>query len=261
MKFDFSIPMTFYELLAIALAAIAILIPIVQAVWKRWIVAPKLNFLPTGRVTLFFNQSGSYLRVDGVYEAQNKPIAVKNISIKVTRKKDDQKLNLTWSSFISPVTQSVVGNHLQTTESAHPFRIEADSIMSAFTEFGDSFDSFGKTFRTNTAALFKQIPGLRSANSTYEEAMKQYRASADYAAARSRLEKEFFWEIGKYNLEIIAEYGKTSKAFHYQISVDEHEHQRLTENIDEALLSPLKSVYGVVWDYHAAYVELHTTEK
>lgn len=261
MKFDFSIPMTSYEFVAIILAAVAIIIPIMQAVWKRWIVAPKLNFLPTGRVTLFFNQSGSYLRVDGVYEAQNKPIAVKNISVKVTRKKDDQKLNLSWSSFISPVTQSVVGNHLQTTESAHPFRIEADSIMSAFTEFGDSFDSFGKTFRANTAALFKQIPSLRMANSTYEEAMKQYRASADYAAARSRLEKEFFWEIGKYSLEIIAEYGKKNKAFHYQISVDEHEHQRLTENIDEALLSPLKSVYGVVWDYHAAYVELHTTEK
>lgn len=261
MKFDFTTPMTFYELFAIVLAAVAIIIPIVQAIWKRWIITPKLNFLPTGRVTLFFNQSGSYLRVDGVYEAQNKPIAVKNISVKVTRKKDDQKLNLSWSSFISPVNQSVVGNYLQTTESAHPFRIEADSIASAFTEFGDSFDSFGKTFRANTAALFKQIPSIRMANNTYEEALQQYKSSSDYTTARSRLEKEFFWEIGKYSLEIITEYGKKSKIFQYEISVSEYEHDRLTDNIDEALLSPLKSAYGVAWDYHAAYVELHTADK
>lgn len=258
MKFDFAVPMTFYELLAIVLAAVAIIIPIVQAIWKRWIVAPKLNFLPTGRVTLFFNQSGSYLRVDGVYEAQNKPIAVKNISVKVTRKKDDQKLNLSWSSFISPVNQSVVGNYLQTTESAHPFRIEADSIMSAFTEFGDSFDSFGKTFRSNTSTLFKQIPSIRTANNTYEEALKQYKASADYTTARSHLEKEFFWEIGKYSLEIIAEYRKKSKVFQYEISVGEYEHDFLIANTDEALLSPLKAAYGIAWDYHTAYVELRS---
>ena len=139
MEIDFTTPMTFYELLAIILAAIAIIIPIAQAAWKRLIITPKLNFLPTGRVTLFFNQSGSYLRVDGVYEAENKPIAVKNISVTVTRKKDGQKLNLSWSSFISPVNQSMVGNYLQTTESAHPFRIEADSITSAWNPCSGGF--------------------------------------------------------------------------------------------------------------------------
>ena len=258
MDIDFTTPMTFYELLAIILAAIAIIIPIAQAAWKRWIITPKLNFLPTGRATLFFNQSGSYLRVDGVYEAENKPIAVKNISVTVTRKKDGQKLNLSWSSFISPVNQSMVGNYLQTTESAHPFRIEADSITSAFTEFGDPFDSFGKTFRSYTAPLFSKIPNIRKANNCYEEVLQQYIASSDYTYARTRLEKEFFWEIGKYSIEIIAEYGKTSKLFQYNISVGEYDYNRLAENIDEALLSPLKSAYGIAWDYHAACVELHS---
>ena len=79
MKFDFSVPMTIYEFLAIVLSAIAILIPIFQAIWKKWIIKEKLNFLPTGRIALFFNQSGSYIRVDGVYEAENKTISVKNI--------------------------------------------------------------------------------------------------------------------------------------------------------------------------------------
>lgn len=257
MEIDFATPMTFYELLAIILAAIAIIIPIGQAAWKKWVISAKLHFLPTGRVALFFNQSGSYLRVDGVYEAENKPISVKKIAIKVTRQKDDRKLNLSWSSFLSPVNQNVVGNYLQTTESAHPFRIDANSITSAFTEFGDPFDSFGKTFRSYTAPLFSKIPDIRKSNSCYEEVLQQYMESSDFNSARNRLEKEFFWEIGKYDVEIIAEYGKEKKTFRYEISVGEYEHNYLAENIDEALLSPLKTAYGIGWDYHAAFVELH----
>lgn len=256
MKFDFTTPMTFYELLAIVLAAIAIIIPVAQAAWKKWIVTPKLNFLPTGRVALFFNQSGSYIRIDGVYEAENKPISVKKVSVEVTRQKDDQKLKLSWSSFISPVNQSMVGNYLQTTESAHPFRIEADSITSAFTEFGDPFDSFGKTFRSYTDPLFGQISDIRKLNNVYEEALQQYKRSPEYISVRSILGKEFFWEIGKYNIEIVAEYGKTSKKFNHEITVGEYEHNYLTGNIDEALLSPLKSAYGIGWNYHTAFVEL-----
>lgn len=56
MKIDFSTPMTFYELVAIILAAVAIIIPIAQAVWKKWFITAKLSFLPTGRALLFFNQ-------------------------------------------------------------------------------------------------------------------------------------------------------------------------------------------------------------
>lgn len=256
MAIDFSTPMTFYELLAIILAGVAIIIPIIQAIWKKWIVTAKLNYLPTGRAALFFNQSGSYIRIDGVYEAEKKPIAVKDISVKVIRQKDSRTLNLSWSSFISPVNQNVVGNFLQTTESAHPFRIEADSIACAFTEFGDSFNSFGKAFNSYTTQLFKQIPDIRKLNSCYSEALKQYQASSEYIEAKTLLSKEFFWEIGKYDVEIIVSYGKATASFHYEISVDEHEHTHLLENIDESLLSPLKQVYGMGFAYHTAYVEL-----
>ena len=43
MKFDFSIPMTSYEMLAVVLSIIAILIPIIQMVWKKWIIQEKLQ--------------------------------------------------------------------------------------------------------------------------------------------------------------------------------------------------------------------------
>lgn len=260
MKFDFSVPMTFYEFLAIILAVVAIVIPVGQAIWKKWIVKGKLVFLPTGRVALFFNQSGSYIRIDGVYEARNKAISVKNISAKVIRQKDDRALNLSWSSFISPVNQNMVGAFIQTTETAHPFRIEMDSIASAFTEFGDSTDSFGKKFRTSTSSLFKHISEIRKTYSSYDLAVAQYKNLHEYRIARTLLEKEFFWEIGKYSIEITAKYGKTSANFKFEFSVGAYEHNSLVENIDEALCSPLKSAYNIGYDYHTAFIEMQNKQ-
>lgn len=213
MNIDFSTPMTFYELVAIILAAVAIIIPIAQAVWKKWFITAKLSFLPTGRALLFFNQSGSYIRIDGVYESERKPISIKKIKIKVTRQRDERKLNLAWSSFISPVNQNVVGNYLQTTESAHPLRIEADSIICAFTEFGDAFDSFGKKFRATTENLFKQIIDIKNSNPNYAEAATFYKSTSEYEHAKDVLNKEFFWEIGKYDIDIEVNYNKKTSIF------------------------------------------------
>lgn len=256
MKIDFSTPITSYELLAITLSILALLVPIIKAVWKKFFVSTVLSFLPTGRAILFFNQSGSYIRVDGVLEADNKPASIKKITIEVIRKKDDNKLKLSWSSFISPVNQNVVGNYLQTTESAHPLRIEANSIICAFTEFGDAFDSFGKKFRANTEVLFQKIDQLRKIYSNYSASVEAYKKLPEYNIAKEVLNKEFFWEIGKYDVIITVNYNQKSKQFKYELSVGEQENKLLLNNIEEALVTPLKTSYGVRWEYQTAFVEL-----
>lgn len=248
--------MTAYEKIAIVLSTIAILIPIIQWAWKKWVVKAILSFHPTGRLMLFFNQSGSYVRLDGVYEAERKPITVKYISLKITREKDERIHNLSWSSFISPVNQNITGNYLQTTESAHPFRIEADSVMCAFTEFGDPFDSFGKAFRNKTAVLFAKIPTIQKQVRDYTVAIKTYQNLPEYNEAKLLLEKEFLWEIGKYKLDLCVCFKGKEKHFQYTITVGEHESQKLKGNIDEALLSALKQFYGVPLNYYTAVIEL-----
>ena len=105
MTFNFNTPMTFYEFLALCLSVLALILPLIKTVYKTWIQQPKLKFLPAGRTYLYFNQSGSYIRIDGVYEANVKPVSVKNIAIKIVRQKDDRVLNLSWGTFISPVNQ------------------------------------------------------------------------------------------------------------------------------------------------------------
>lgn len=256
MKIDFSTPMTSYELLAIILAAVAIIIPIVQAICRKWIITAKLSFLPTGKAFLCFNQSGSYIRIDGVYESERKSVSIQEIKVKIIRQRDEGKLNLSWSSFISPVYQNLIGNYLQTTESAHPLRIEKDSIICAFIEFGDAFDSFGKTFKTNTNDLFCKIIDIKKSYQSYVEAVAYYKNTPEYSLAKEVVNKEFFWEIGKYDIDIEVNYDKKTAHFYYHISVGEYEHKLLSNNIDESLLSPLKTAYGVNREYQTAVVGL-----
>lgn len=260
MIIDFKTPMTFYELLAIILAAIAIVIPIVQVIWKKWIQKPQLNYISNGKARLLFNQSGSYLQVDGVYEAINKPVSVKKVSIQVNCEKNNDRLNLSWSTFRSPVYQNIAGNALQTTETAHPFRIDANSIMCAFIEFADNFDSFGKTFNQETKNLFKSISQIQKEYVEYSEALSKYQSSAEYKRVKSIIEKDFFWNIGQYNIELTTFYENKSVKYTFTFSISETDYKKLISNIDESLISPLKDTYMIMRNYQWADVELKETK-
>ena len=253
---DFTTKMSIYELLALIVSVVALVAPIIKWVWKKWIKKVQLNYLPNGTASLFFNQSGSYLRIDGVYEAINKAVSIKNITISVKRKRDDAKLNLSWSCFISPVNQSLVGNYVQTTEKAHPFRIDVDSIACAFIEFADPFDSAGKAFRLNTKELFARAQKSTVFHRNYDEAVVAYCKTTEYSQAIKNVEKDFFWEIGKYDIVICAEFGKEKKEFCFSMSVDEESHTKLRENVIESLVAPLKKEYGIAWHFQNATVEI-----
>lgn len=257
-NFDLSKPITAYELIAIILSSVAIFIPIIKSIWNNYIIKGKLKFLPIGKIMLFFNQSGPYIRIDGVYEAINKSISIKNISAKVIRVKDENKLNFEWSSFISPINQNLIGNYLQTTEAAHPFRIEKNSIMCAFTEFCDSFDSFAKTFKIKSSCLFNKINTIKSTYMEYSLAKDYYQKSDEYIFVRKYIENNFFWEIGKYKIIILVKYNNTDEEkIIYNIFLNEYEQQMLISNIDEILLSPLKDAYGIRRNYYTSIIELN----
>lgn len=256
---DFTEKMSIYELLALIISVVALIAPIINWAWKKWIKKAQLHYMSNGTATLFFNQSGSYLRIDGVYEAFIKAVSIKNISISVKRKRDDAKLNLSWSYFISPVNQNLVGNYVQTTEKAHPFRIEVDSIACAFIEFADPFDSAGKVFRLSTKELFAQVQQATVLYREYDEAVAAYRKTSEYAQAKNIIEKDFFWEIGKYDIVICTEFGKEKKEFCFSMFVDEESQKKLHENVDESLIAPLKKEYGVPWCFQNSTVEI--TEK
>lgn len=221
-------------------------------------IKPALHHLPTGRAYLFINRSGSYIQIDGVFEAKNKPISVKNVTLKVLRVKDDKVLNLRWSTFTSPVSQRIVGNYSSITETAHPIRIDADSIICAFIEFADFYDSFSKKFQPYYDALAQQTDKVNPLNVPYDQACQVYTLSDPYKVAKSLLDKELFWEIGQYEITLEAEYGKEKVQFFYKFSINADDYKRIESNLVETLAKPMKDLYMKPLAMQTVQVELNT---
>lgn len=253
--------MTKYEICAIILSIIAILIPFFQWMWKKWVVKPKLNFYPTGRAYLFANKSGSYIRIEGVYEALKKSISIKKISVKVIRQKDDSVINLNWSTFTNPVNQQIMGAVASTSEIAHPFRIDADNVACAFTEFTDFYDSSAKTIQPFLEALYDDLQKINFEGMNYIEAHKRFTSLTTYEKAKEVLRKENFWDIGKYEIIIKVEYGKNEKKFYYGFDVSKEMHDTLAHNIDEILASLIKNTYKLPIDIRLIHAEIEEINK
>ncbi len=252
--------MTVYEKWALILSAIAILIPIIQWVWKKWIVQPKLNHYHTGYLYLFINRSGSYLSVDSVYEALNKPISIKYISAQVLREHDHFQRDYIWSTFISPTNLRFVGNSAFSNEIAHPFRIEADHIYCAFTEFTDKDNSAYRSFSGLYEQLASEAGRLFCPQVSYNDTLKRYVETTSYTDAKHELNRELFWKIGSYHLSIFAEYGNKKKRFQFQFDVTQEQYQQLLHNIDETLVAPLKQLYGIPLNMQSIQSKLNSID-
>lgn len=252
--------MTKYETIATVVSIVAvslsILIPFVQWAWKKLVMTANVKYYPTGQATLFFNQSGSYIRLYGVIESKRSATTIKKMSLVITRKRDDHRLNLVWSYLISPVNQSMLGSFVQTTEAAHPFRVEADSVACAFVEYSDPFDSAGIKIRKTCSDLIPVIQQAVSGHS-YDEALELFCKSPEYLGAKNTLMSDFFWEIGKYSVVVTVEYGKgKTKTFSYEFTVTEQNSMDLRTNIDESLIAKLKEHYRVPWAFKLPLVEI-----
>lgn len=260
--------MTRYETIATSVSIIAvllsILIPLIQWAWRKWVMTSKVKFYPTGQATLFFNQSGSYIRINGVLESERKATTIKKLRLVITRKRDDRKLNLVWTYLISPINQNMLGgfgSYIQTLEAAHPLRVEADSVACAFVEYCDPSDASGIKIRKICSDLIPVIQQIVPGR-TYDESLSFFTKSPEYIDAKNNLLNDFVWEVGKYTADIIVEYGKhKEKMYSYEFSVSEQNSIDLRNNIDEALIVNLKSAYQVPLAFKSPMVEIQERQK
>lgn len=240
MNIDFTTPMTFYELLAIILAALALIFPCLKWVYDKYIKRLKFDFLPSGNISIFFNKSGSYISLGGVYDAKNKNVAVKNISAKVTRLSDKAVLSLGWSSFESPVFRRIANNYETTFETAHPFKVEADMLTPVFVEFTNSEENSGEII----AGILKPIhmkanSDLNTSNTTVQTYDPLFRASAEYKKALLEMNDLFFWKQGNYRIELITEYNDSTFICYSNFTLSKEDSEKLRANIEEMFVEPL----------------------
>lgn len=257
MKIDFSI-ITIYEVIALFLSLVAILIPIIQWAWKKFIMQPELRHYPTGHARLFINKSGSYIQFPGVFEALKKPISVRNIDLKIVRKKDDNALNLSWSVFNSPVNQQIVGAYTSTMEIAHPFRIDADNMMCAFIEFSDFYNSSGKILQPYFDKLLAVVKNMKLQEKDYQMAYREFVLLDEYKETKNKMEQELFWTIGKYEMLLEVKYNTKATKFQYNFNVSKENAEELEHNIEETIAVILKQFYGIPLECKAVQVQIQS---
>ena len=204
MSFNFGQPITAYELIAIILSLLARIIPATKWFYDKYIKKIQFNFLPSGMITLFFNKSGSYISVGGVYEAQNKPAVVKNISAKVIRKADNATLALRWSTFSSPIFRNYAGKLESSFETAHPFKVETDMLTPAFVEFENVTDNVNDITAKILEPLQNEIQQhLKQSDISFlQQTDERVRQTKVFQEARLSLNDYFFWKKGKYQESI-----------------------------------------------------------
>lgn len=246
MNINWTQPITVYELIAIALSTIALIIPLIKNIYHHFIKKLKVDFLPSGMITLFHNRSGSYISLGGVYEVKNKSTTIKEITAKVFRQSDNATLSLIWSTFPSPIYRKVAGNFETSFETAHPFKVEADTLAPAFVEFADKCANMDEVSNNILyPVVCATMPIFSQSNATLPIVDGAVRALPEYASAKIALNDHFFWKADEYEMVITTIHSKGTFDKKYVFSLSDAESFRLRNNIDSVLISHVANHFGI----------------
>lgn len=259
--------MTEYEIIATVIAGFALIQPWAMWVFKKIFRKIKVSFMPSAKIKLFYNRSGAYLLMGGVIESKNQNCVVKNISAKVIRQKDNAELKLDWSSFISPINQSVGNNFINTNENARPFKIVANELSPIFVELANEdenvnnrlFEIYNK-ITLDTDKMLKQNP-----NMNFDKTKEEFSKNSNYKKSKQELLEDFYWKESAYVVEFVIVYNNNRRiVYKYQFDINKKESASLKENIDTALNLELNRLYSMPYNFSCPqkeYVECQHSQK
>lgn len=240
MSLDFSEPISAYEFLAVVIAVIALVSPFIRWFYNEKVKREKTDFLPSGMITLFFNRSGSYISLGGVFEAKNKAVTVKEISVRIVRNSDNATLPLRWSTFPSPKVKKVAGNMETAFETAHPFKVEKDSLFPVFVEFENANVNVNEEFSKLSMSVFGVAYAFAiQENMDYASAVERTQNTKEYHDAYLALNEYYFWKCDTYHLVMTAKYENATLEKEYTFIVSEEDANKLRANIDALLIDPI----------------------
>ena len=238
--------MTTYERIATAIAILALLQPWIIKLWDRFFKKIHVNFIPTAKIKLYYNRSGAYVYLGGVIESKNKAAIVKDIAVKVIRKKDKAELPLDWSSFVVPVFQSVGGNPVTTSEIARPFKVESGSLYPVFVEFASTNTQENSRLAEIYSEIAAEIRNIMQSNFTIEEAKNTLAGSNNYRNLRDELLQNFYWRADEYVIVLTITYNDTkTKQYRFKFNIDANEAATFKENIEKSLQCGVDEIYRV----------------
>lgn len=235
MTIDFSKPMTVYELLALLLSALALFLPLLKYFYNRYFRKIKISFYPSGRMTVYFNKSGPYVSIGGVYEVKHKPAVIREVTAQIVRKTDQATLNLSWSTFSSPIVTKKAGGYETTFETAHPFKLDANALGPAFIEFENTTEDIAKLIEETTTPVFWKSMNIIIPPGNIPSAIQELRDSTEARDAFISINDLFFWKPSKYDLILNTKYNTSTDVTRYSFELSEEESNKLRTNINSII--------------------------
>ena len=236
--------MTIYEIIATVIAGLALIQPWVITLYKKIFKKIKVSFLPSAKIKLFYNRSGSYLNMGGVIESKNQSSTIKNICAKVIRQKDNAELKLDWSSFISPINQTIGNNYVSTNENARPFKIAANELAPVFVELANADDKTNNRLFEIYNKIALECNKITKKNVNFEQAIVELSNLTEYKKFKQELLEDFYWKESDYIVEFVITYNDNCRVvYKYKFNLSKQEATSLKENIDKALQSELNRLY------------------
>lgn len=257
---DINAPMTFYELIGIILAILALIIPFVKWIIEKWIKRLKIDFLVSDVITIYFNRGGSYIHLGGVYKADNKNATIKNISASIKRKSDNAILPLTWSTFPSPTVREIGGQYEHSFETAHPFSANADTLTPIFIEFTNPKRDIGEEISAYTQNLYNvENMILNQSGISLIDADGQVRRHQEYLNSKVKLHELCFWRASEYEVNLITKYDNREFIKSYSFELKQEDVEKLQRNIENLLVEPIAIHFNLRLTYYT--VRKNLTEK
>lgn len=263
MTFNFQTPITAYETLAIILAALALIVPFLKWIYKKFLKRLKLYFTPSETITLYFNKSGSYVLLGGVFEAKNKAIVIKNISVDIIRDSDNATLQLDWSTFLSLVYRRIGGNYENTCETAHPFKVEANTLFPVNIEFGSLIENIEEKNDKRLGPIYQYTREVINStqNPTIPYIDSAVKNNKTATGVRDSLSDLFFWKEGKYRIVLKTQYNNKLLKHTYKFSLTSDESKKLRENIDNLIVAQVADCFQLKLIMNTVRKRLTVTDK
>ena len=242
-------------------SAISFFWPIILMIGKwaydKYVKKLRFDFIPSGMLTLYFDRNGSYFALSGVYEAKNKSATVQNITALVERESDKATLNLRWQTCSPPKVRFFAGNIETESETAHPFKVEADTLFPVSVGFENANQNIAEKLSNLLEPIHNVIVFMMTQQHLSPDQINaQIRQMPDADHVKRRLNDDFFWRSGVYYIKLVTKYNNLLLDKKYTFTLSDAESDRMRNNIDNLLMEPVARYYFSPFPFSTVQKEL-----
>ncbi len=203
------------------ISGIALLQFWVAALWRKW-RKPVIEVHPSGNIEIGYGSFGPSIGIIGTLRTIHKDIFVRNIYLKVVKKKDESTHSFNWRAFRS-ITISTTPSDVPSLEIAssflltekNPYKFNIFFVDEVFIaeispQVGGMPQKWSE-FRNNELREIAPDSAIVKNPMIEEEIYDKFSKSKQITDEYSILDRAFYWEAGEYSLDIVV---NTTKPAH-----------------------------------------------